>query len=93
MTDSDRLTHERAYALWEAEGRPSGREHDHWDRAQRELGQQQSASTGSGEAESQNPSAPADGSAVRPPSRARAGRIAGSGTAKRSPRATGRKGA
>ena len=28
---------ERAYAIWEAEGRPEGREHDHWHRAAREL--------------------------------------------------------
>jgi hypothetical protein len=28
---------ERAYAIWEAEGRPLGRDFDHWERAMREL--------------------------------------------------------
>jgi len=27
----------RAYELWESEGRPAGREHDHWLRAEREI--------------------------------------------------------
>jgi Protein of unknown function (DUF2934) len=27
----------RAYELWESEGRPSGREHDHWLQAEREV--------------------------------------------------------
>jgi hypothetical protein len=29
---------ERAYAIWEQEGRPDGREWDHWERASREVG-------------------------------------------------------
>ena len=28
---------ERAYAIWEEEGRPDGREWDHWERASREI--------------------------------------------------------
>ena len=28
---------QRAYSLWEEEGRPHGRDRDHWERAQREL--------------------------------------------------------
>jgi hypothetical protein len=28
---------ERAYAIWEAEGRPDGRAFDHWNRASREI--------------------------------------------------------
>jgi hypothetical protein len=28
---------ERAYAIWEEEGRPEGREWDHWVRASREI--------------------------------------------------------
>jgi hypothetical protein len=28
---------ERAHALWEAEGRLEGREHDHWREAERQL--------------------------------------------------------
>ncbi len=27
----------RAYAIWEAEGRPAGRDHEHWMRAEHEL--------------------------------------------------------
>jgi hypothetical protein len=30
---------QRAYAIWEAEGRPHGREWDHWLRAAEELGE------------------------------------------------------
>ena len=28
---------ERAYAIWEREGRPEGREHEHWLRAEAEI--------------------------------------------------------
>ena len=28
---------QRAYEMWESEGRPAGREHDHWLRAEREI--------------------------------------------------------
>jgi hypothetical protein len=28
---------DRAHALWEAEGRPAGRAHDHWVQAEQEL--------------------------------------------------------
>jgi Protein of unknown function (DUF2934) len=29
---------ERAYAIWEEEGRPDGRDLDHWRRAEEEIG-------------------------------------------------------
>lgn len=29
---------QRAHAIWEQEGRPHGREQEHWERAERELG-------------------------------------------------------
>jgi Protein of unknown function (DUF2934) len=29
---------ERAYAIWEEEGRPDGRDQDHWLRAEAEIG-------------------------------------------------------
>lgn len=32
MSDEDRIR-QRAYALWEAEGRPEGRHADHWSQA------------------------------------------------------------
>ena len=37
MADEGRIR-ERAHAIWEAEGRPEGREQEHWQRACRELG-------------------------------------------------------
>jgi len=33
----DRAVRERAYFLWEREGRPEGRANDHWQRAVREA--------------------------------------------------------
>lgn len=33
----DERLHERAYALWEAEGRPEGRQLDNWTQAEREI--------------------------------------------------------
>ncbi|UFN47299.1 DUF2934 domain-containing protein [Roseomonas sp. OT10] len=36
MQDQDRIR-ERAYAIWEREGRPHGRDADHWDRARQEI--------------------------------------------------------
>jgi Protein of unknown function (DUF2934) len=33
MHDSEQRIRERAYAIWEQEGRPDGREHAHWERA------------------------------------------------------------
>jgi hypothetical protein len=33
----------RAYALWEAEGRPEGQAEDHWRRARREIDRETSA--------------------------------------------------
>jgi hypothetical protein len=34
---SEALIRQRAHEIWEAEGRPDGREKDHWNRAQQEL--------------------------------------------------------
>ena len=46
--DHDQKVRDRAYALWEEEGRPEGREHDHWHRAHHEV------TGGGGFADSQN---------------------------------------
>ncbi len=35
--DVEELVRRRAYYLWEVEGRPHGRETDHWHRAQAEV--------------------------------------------------------
>lgn len=37
MNDKEKAIRERAYRLWEAEGRPHGREAEHWERAHREY--------------------------------------------------------
>jgi hypothetical protein len=36
---------QRAYAIWEEEGRPDGRERDHWERALREIVSSEPAAT------------------------------------------------
>ena len=35
--DNDQQIRERAYQIWEEEGRPEAREQFHWDRAAREM--------------------------------------------------------
>lgn len=35
---------ERAYRIWDAEGRPEGKEKEHWERAERELSSEANAS-------------------------------------------------
>ena len=37
MMHIDTLIRERAYAIWEREGRPEGRERQHWEQAAREV--------------------------------------------------------
>ena len=39
----ERVVRERAHALWEAEGRPEGRQEEHWYRAVHELSVRTSA--------------------------------------------------
>ncbi|MEQ8695627.1 MAG: DUF2934 domain-containing protein [Bauldia litoralis] len=36
-TENEHLIRERAYELWEADGRPDGKKDDHWAQAAREL--------------------------------------------------------
>lgn len=40
MQQHEELIRERAYALWDAEGRPDGRDQDFWYRAERQLSEQ-----------------------------------------------------
>lgn len=37
MSDRETRVRERAHQLWEQEGRPDGRDFDHWERAAREI--------------------------------------------------------
>lgn len=40
MSDLEDRIRQRAYELWEAEGRPDGRDADHWERARRQVMEQ-----------------------------------------------------
>jgi hypothetical protein len=35
--DKEALIRDRAYAIWEAAGRPTGRDHEHWYQAAKEI--------------------------------------------------------
>ena len=37
MEDMQQVIREQAYRIWEQEGRPEGRQQEHWIRAEREL--------------------------------------------------------
>ena len=56
---------ERAYSIWEEEGRPHGRDHAHWQRAENELAGQPVTGPGAEAAE------PAAAAAAKQPTRAR----------------------
>ena len=38
--DRESEVRERAYRIWQGEGSPHGRDHDHWYRAEREVGEE-----------------------------------------------------
>lgn len=42
----DELIRQRAHEIWEQEGRPHGKEREHWDRAEREVAQGAEGITG-----------------------------------------------
>ena len=59
MSDTRQRTRDRAYQIWEEQGRPEGREAEHWLQAERELhegldaeGDTSAGLTGSDQAES-----------------------------------------
>jgi hypothetical protein len=37
MLDQEAMIRERAYAIWEASGRPIGRDEEHWYQASKEI--------------------------------------------------------
>lgn len=37
MNDREQWVQQRAYAIWETEGRPDGRDRAHWEQAEHEL--------------------------------------------------------
>ncbi|MFD1703969.1 DUF2934 domain-containing protein [Methylopila henanensis] len=72
---------ERAYQIWIEEGRPEGREHEHWERASKELGvdsasapQASTATDIGGGEKAATASAGPDGAAAAKPARRRAAR-------------------
>jgi hypothetical protein len=42
----EKTIRERAYHIWEAEGRPHGRDREHWERANREIAAETKKTTG-----------------------------------------------
>ncbi len=61
--DREARIRERAHAIWEEEGRPVGKEREHWERAAKEV-DAQSRSSDSG-AEAHKPDILKDTTAVR----------------------------
>jgi len=58
--DREQLVRERAYLIWEAEGCPADCEQEHWERAVREIADEEAASsagddTGAGETDQATP--------------------------------------
>lgn len=41
MDDREELIRQRAYAIWESEGRPEGADQRHWEQASRELAERE----------------------------------------------------
>ncbi len=48
MDDREQQIRDRAYAIWQREGRPEGRERDHWNEAMRELEDERKSGGGHG---------------------------------------------
>ena len=52
--DVEQRIRERAHQIWEEEGRPHGRDREHWEQASREILGNQPADTARDEAEHKN---------------------------------------
>lgn len=74
MSNQDRIK-QRAYEIWEREGRPEGHESKHWSRAEQELqaqlGDDDHASGKPAEPELEQTIAPAESTAPAPKKRTR----------------------
>jgi hypothetical protein len=64
----------RAYELWEGEGRPEGREIDHWLQAAQELAEERSAMGVAAAPRARKPRSASASTATRSPSATAAGR-------------------
>ena len=60
-SDKEERIKARAYQIWEEEGRPHGRHHDHWQRAAEEDGSDPQASAASGSTAPSHPGMFGDG--------------------------------
>jgi hypothetical protein len=47
-TDKEEKIRERAHLIWERQGRPEGRDAEHWAQARREIENEDNAATGAG---------------------------------------------
>ncbi|TWS97336.1 DUF2934 domain-containing protein [Reyranella sp. CPCC 100927] len=63
MVDREERIRQRAHEIWEMEGRPDGRDQEHWERAHREIDAKQ-GETPSGQAN--EPRSPDDPTAGKP---------------------------
>jgi hypothetical protein len=71
---SDEAIRKRAYLIWEREGRPHGRDYDHWVRAQVELVAEAASGNGGPEAAASSRRTTARKDKPSPPSKSPAAR-------------------
>jgi hypothetical protein len=64
MPDDPEDIRRRAHAIWEAEGRPDGREKEHWAQAEAAGGSAEAEAPSYGEAEQPGPGHPPEGTGV-----------------------------
>jgi DNA-binding protein H-NS len=70
MTTRDDQIRQRAYAIWEREGRPDGRHEEHWQRAVEEIGRELGAGDSEiGPTRASRPRSPSKSSQANPASR------------------------
>lgn len=58
--DREEKIRQRAYELWEAEGRPDGKQQEHWERAAREIEAEEAGESASKGSDSDSSGLPGD---------------------------------
>jgi hypothetical protein len=53
--EREQRVRERAYAMWESDGKPHGRDVEYWERAREMIGREESASSGLSKTPQKNP--------------------------------------
>jgi hypothetical protein len=61
MSERDQRIRQRAYEIWEEEGRPDGQHGEHWDRAAREIDQREAVAGGKAQTGHSGPAATGGG--------------------------------